>query len=84
MSSYTINGVTHQGFRRSTVRPQPTVGEIVVVVWFEGEPELYIADNLEAVETIKGIWRKDWPQHDMEITVCHVTGTDLLVGEARV
>lgn len=67
---YTIDGVRHDGFAR-LVKPDQLVNpkHRLVIVWFEGEPELWVVDSTESFDALRAMWRREWPEHVINLSI---------------
>jgi hypothetical protein len=69
MRQFRRDSVVHWGFQPLTSSNQIQNDDLVVIVWFDGEPEMYVADNRGAVHDIKRMYTEEWGDRDMPIIV---------------
>jgi hypothetical protein len=66
---YTIDGVEHIGIKRLT-RPEDVNEGIVVIAWFDGEPDLWVV-NIDdgGLEVLKKLYSDEWGPDRVTYTV---------------
>lgn len=60
---------TYLGFRRLQRSLDSTPGTLIATVWFEGEPDMYSVDNLEAVKSLKQYYIDSYGVQEYPIVV---------------
>jgi hypothetical protein len=59
---FTSNGVEWHGFQHVGSFRQIKEGHILVVAFFDGEPELWLAENADGIESLKRYYRHGWSE----------------------
>ncbi len=80
MFKFVRDGVEWHGFHRVSSPSDVPVGCFLVLIWFDGEPDLW-ATETEDIESLQRYYRREWPQHDIPFTISRVVnfGLDLAV-----
>ena len=73
------DGVEWKGFQAAdTRRDALPVGSLLVIAWFDGEPEVWAAENLRGVDALRGYYRKEWGDREVPFTVATVLDNENL------
>lgn len=67
--THTIDGVTYHGFQRVSNPTNAPIDTILIIAWFDGEPDLWAAENLDGVESLRRYYRADWGDRDIPFTL---------------
>jgi len=68
------DNVEWNGFQKmSTSALQHT---LLVIAWFDGEPELWNCDGDDGVESLRRYYRNDWGDRDIPFTISVITGKE--------
>jgi hypothetical protein len=66
----TIDGVEYQGFQRMT--PAAEMHSLTVIIWFDGEPEIWNCEDIMGVDALRAYYRKEWGDRVIPYTVLTV------------
>jgi hypothetical protein len=67
-----IDGVEWPGFQRLSHPGSALPDSILVVAWFDGEPDLWVADPLGGVESLRQYYQSEWGDRDIPFTLARV------------
>jgi hypothetical protein len=67
-----IDGVEWPGFQRVTRPASAPPESILVIAWFDGEPELWAAEGPEGIESLRQYYRAEWGDRDIPFTLARV------------
>lgn len=70
MLTHTVDNTVNTGF---SVFNKPTdadgEGILVVIVWFDGEPELWVVEGADGLSQLVKFYRAEWGDREIPLTV---------------
>lgn len=67
-----VDSEAYIGFSRLKHDTDSIKGVLIAAVWFEGEPEMYSLDNVEAVETLRQYYVNGYGEQEYKIVIAQV------------
>lgn len=62
--TFTRDKVQYHGFARVSAHQPILMSEILCLVWFDGEPDLYVCDDVDGAENVMKMYRDEWGDRD--------------------
>lgn len=57
---HAIDGVTWEGFQHIGYSHNFKAGDCIAIVWFEGDPDLWIVDGIVGAANLRKYYESDW------------------------
>lgn len=70
MFRFTLDGIVYDGFAIANAERLASLSghQHAVIVWFEGEPECWVVDDLFGYENLQTYYKTQWPTHPLTFT----------------
>lgn len=57
---YILDGKVHKGFQQVYLQRDIAPGTVLVIAWFDGEPDLWLVENHEGFKALKKYYSDEW------------------------
>lgn len=69
---FTVDDVVYSGFQSASRQNSIKPDNILVIAWFDGEPELWVVENATGVENLRQMYHNTWGDRDIPMTFARV------------